>query len=330
MFRITSHMLNSVRWLKNNNSILLVTTQAKMFFIAYTLITLSTGYLISQKIEEKNLNQEISKLELEKEQDSKLELKKEDFSVDLSDQLVRLKKYENQVKKKVDTLNSALNELDRSEVVFEEDAPRKSKVKSKSKIYNSAMGGGNSPTSLIIRDWETKDKNKGSIEKEKLNNKVSILSNDLDSALARLNSTPIGAPVSGTISSEFGWRGSPFASKYQFHQGIDISTEKNTPINSTADGIVIYAGDYGDYGKCIIIIHNSGLETLYAHLSKVAVKSGDKVCHGQQIGYVGTTGHSTGPHLHYEVRQNGSALNPQKYVDSAEFIKNILREKSDV
>ncbi len=324
-------MLNSSRFKKNK--LFLLPVQTKILFICYILIILISGYLVSSQSLETIAKEEINNLPLEEnlsDLTSTLDLeKKEDFSVNLNDELSRLKKYESQVKKKVDALNSALNELDRSEIVSEEDSPKKSKIKSKSNYFlKQGMGGGNSSSSPIIRDWE--NKNQINSEPKKPNNKISLLTNELDLTLSRLNSLPIGSPVSGLLTSDFGWRNSPFSDKYQFHQGIDISTDKNTPITSTADGVVIFSGNYGDYGNCVIIIHNSGFETLYAHLAKTSVKSADKVCRGQIIGQVGTSGNSTGPHLHYEIRHHGSLLNPQKYVDSAGVIKHILQKKSDV
>lgn len=321
-------MLNSVRWKIPRKIYSLAKRQRNCLFLAYTLCLLGAGYLLSNSMSHLIIDKQIEELEIEGNTNSIKEFKKEDITTNISQQFFKLKAYESQVRKKVDALNDALNDLDRAEMLYEDDAPKKGKIF----IIKGAAGGGYSPSSEIFRDWEAKTKNKKQIESNKKNdNKVSLLNNDLDQAISRLNSMPIGSPVTGTLSSEFGWRNSPFSrsKKSHFHQGVDISADAKTPINSTADGVVLYAGDYGAYGRVVIVAHKSGFETLYAHLSKVAVSSGQKICRGQNIGAVGTSGNSTGPHLHYEVRYNGSALNPQKYVESAKVIKQILQQKYD-
>ena len=136
-----------------------------------------------------------------------------------------------------------------------------------------------------------------------------------DNYLKTLKSTPLGRPVDTSISSSFGKRRDPFNGKPAFHAGIDFRGRIGAPIRVTADGKVIFAGNNGSYGKLIKICHGSGYTTRYAHLDRLFVRSGEKVTRGQKIGSMGNTGRSTGPHLHYEVRLNGSAINP------AEFLK---------
>ncbi|PLW92136.1 MAG: peptidase M23 [Marinilabiliales bacterium] len=120
------------------------------------------------------------------------------------------------------------------------------------------------------------------------------------------------------FSSGFGWRRNPFThSGSQFHPGIDLAGPIGTPIYATGDGEVIDPfGSMTGYGIVIVIDHGYGFETLYAHLSKKLVKPGDKVKRGQIIGYLGNTGPSTGPHLHYEVHRNGNKVNPINYIYS--------------
>ena len=118
-------------------------------------------------------------------------------------------------------------------------------------------------------------------------------------------------PVSGTISSRFGARSSIRSSA---HTGLDIATSKGTPIVAAASGTVSFAGYKGSYGYLVVITHSNGVQTYYGHCSQLYVSAGDKVSQGSKIAAVGSTGNSTGPHLHFEVRVNGVAYNPQSYL----------------
>jgi murein DD-endopeptidase MepM/ murein hydrolase activator NlpD len=115
-------------------------------------------------------------------------------------------------------------------------------------------------------------------------------------------------PTSGTLTSGFGWRWG------RMHEGIDIAAPTGTPIAAAASGTVIYAGWMGGYGNLVVIDHGNGLATAYGHQSSIAAGNGTYVSQGQTIGYVGSTGHSTGPHVHFEVRVNGSPVDPLGYL----------------
>ncbi len=125
-------------------------------------------------------------------------------------------------------------------------------------------------------------------------------------------------PVTGTITSPFGWRVHPIFKSRTFHSGLDIARPAGTPIKSANSGKVVYVGWYGGYGKVVILDHgrynNVPTTTLYAHMSRTAVQKGQIVGKGQVIGYVGSTGYSTGPHCHFEVRLNGKPTNPLNYL----------------
>ena len=121
-------------------------------------------------------------------------------------------------------------------------------------------------------------------------------------------------PVQGRVTSSFGERQDPFRGEGAFHMGIDIATDLGDPVRATANGTVIRAGMGSGYGREIIIDHGYGIETLYAHLSGFAVTAGQDVSRGDIIGYVGSSGRSTGPHLHYEVRIHDTPVNPHKYL----------------
>lgn len=125
------------------------------------------------------------------------------------------------------------------------------------------------------------------------------------------NETPVNVPFN---SSSYGWRVDPFLGVRAFHEGLDFSADIGQPIKATAAGIVIAAEVTPEYGNIIRISHGSGLETRYAHASKLLVKEGDRIKKNQVIALVGNTGRSTGPHLHYEIRINGESLDPRKYL----------------
>jgi len=125
------------------------------------------------------------------------------------------------------------------------------------------------------------------------------------------NSSPVAAAFN---SSSYGWRIDPFNGNKAFHEGLDFTAATGTPIYAAAGGIVSTAEQTPDYGKIVKIDHGSGLETRYAHASRLMVKAGDRVEKGQKVAEVGSTGRSTGPHLHYEIRLNGNPLDPRKYL----------------
>jgi murein DD-endopeptidase MepM/ murein hydrolase activator NlpD len=136
----------------------------------------------------------------------------------------------------------------------------------------------------------------------------------LEENSARLLHTPSIAPTKGWMTSAFGYRTSPFTGRREFHRGIDIAGRAGTPVLATADGVVRFAGDRRAFGKSITLSHGYGVETKYGHLQEVLVREGDKVKRGQKIALMGTTGRSTGPHLHYQLEVNRKPVNPQTYI----------------
>jgi murein DD-endopeptidase MepM/ murein hydrolase activator NlpD len=121
-------------------------------------------------------------------------------------------------------------------------------------------------------------------------------------------------PVSGPVTSPFGWRIHPILGYKKFHTGLDFGVGYGTPIRASDSGTVIYSTWMGGYGNVVIVDHGNGLSTLYAHQSSVAAGNGARVTRGQTVGYVGSTGFSTGPHLHFEVRVNGNPVDPMGYL----------------
>jgi murein DD-endopeptidase MepM/ murein hydrolase activator NlpD len=127
-------------------------------------------------------------------------------------------------------------------------------------------------------------------------------------------STPSIRPSSARISSGFGYRHDPFGRPVgRFHNGVDFAGKPDSPILATANGVVRHTGWVNGYGQAVLIDHGLGFSTLYAHATGIKVKEGDTVKRGQRIAFMGTTGRSTGTHLHYEVWKDGKPVNPQRY-----------------
>ena len=133
----------------------------------------------------------------------------------------------------------------------------------------------------------------------------------------RLSSTPTIAPVIGVITDGFGTRRDPFTGRRAYHHGLDLSARRGTPIVAPADGVVVFAGRKGGMGRMLRISHGFGYQTVYGHLDKILVEPGQDVHRGDEIGLVGNTGRSTGPHLHYEVLKDGRYVNPLYYILNA-------------
>lgn len=121
-------------------------------------------------------------------------------------------------------------------------------------------------------------------------------------------------PANARISSGFGNRVHPILGYSRFHGGVDFAAPQGTAIYAADSGQVIFSGWYGGYGQTVIVDHGGGLTTLYAHASRLLVREGQSVRQGQSIAAVGSTGLSTGPHLHFEVRRNGNPVNPMGYL----------------
>lgn len=128
-----------------------------------------------------------------------------------------------------------------------------------------------------------------------------------------LKSTPTILPANGHLTSSYGPRMSPYAGRVKMHEGIDVGAPSGTPIVAPADGIITFSGPKPGFGNFVQIDHGYGVETIYGHASTLAVKKGQKVYRGDRIASVGNTGYSTGPHVHYEVRVNGTPVDPIYY-----------------
>ncbi|MBN2231237.1 MAG: peptidoglycan DD-metalloendopeptidase family protein [Deltaproteobacteria bacterium] len=186
--------------------------------------------------------------------------------------------------------------------------------------------GGPDPDAARLTNRSLDDARRGAVERlhrdlQRLEMRVyseqsatDLLQDHLREQQAILNFTPSIRPVRGWISSRFGYRNSPFTGRREFHHGIDIVNRSGTPVLATADGRVMFAGYNGGYGRMVVIDHGFGVKTKYGHLATHAVSVGDRVIRGQEIGTLGNSGRSTGPHLHYEVVVNDQTVNPVAYI----------------
>ena len=125
---------------------------------------------------------------------------------------------------------------------------------------------------------------------------------------------PLAWPVHGRLSSSYGHRRSPWNGRPEEHEGLDIGSPSGTSVQSPAPGTVVTASGGGGYGRHVVVDHGNGVRSLYGHLSKIDVKPGQQVEKGETIGRVGSTGHSTGPHLHYEIRVEGKPVDPRGFL----------------
>ena len=196
----------------------------------------------------------------------------------------------------------------------------------KSQEATSFMGMGGPSPSDIREKLKGENDEKGLVHQmkadiERLQSEVTSrevslneLENILQSKKDMLVHTPSIWPVQGWVTSDFGFRSNPFTGLSQMHEGLDISNRTGTIIVSPGNGFVSDIGSDWVYGKFLIISHGFGITTRYGHLNQVLVKAGQKVKRGDRIGEVGTSGKTTGPHLHYEVKLNGIPVNPMKFI----------------
>ena len=130
-------------------------------------------------------------------------------------------------------------------------------------------------------------------------------------------------PVNGRILSRFGEREDPFSGEGAVHTGVDISADMGTPVHAAADGIVFHAQYDGGYGRMVVVDHGNGMQTWYAHLSRIEVIPGQEIRRGEIVGYSGATGKVTSPHLHFEVRLGGTAVNPYPYLTRSALLQQV-------
>jgi murein DD-endopeptidase MepM/ murein hydrolase activator NlpD len=151
--------------------------------------------------------------------------------------------------------------------------------------------------------------------------RLMILSQDLQALQSLLACAPLSPPVDYyNLTSKFGNRKDPFTKKPDWHEGVDLGAWPGTRVRATAPGVVTFAGRKGGYGRFVLVDHGCGIETAYGHLKKIHVKKGDSLDHRDILGEVGSTGRSTGPHVHYEVRVQGKPVDPYQFIEAGRYV----------
>lgn len=184
-----------------------------------------------------------------------------------------------------------------------------------------AAGGGGSRSASLGSAQAYLDEEMGALRQrtESLDRSFGELNRAWEKRLRVLASTPSLQPVSGPFSDGFGWRNDPFTGEREFHRGIDIVAPLGTEVRAAADGLVTSAGRMNGYGKVVHVSHGFGHGSRYGHLSEILVRPGTRVHRGDVIGRVGSTGRSSGPHLHYEVFVAGRPVDPRKFLGESLF-----------
>ena len=174
---------------------------------------------------------------------------------------------------------------------------------------------GEDPTLVMLRDALVDSRISGlAVEANRQIASLAELVDHFSEREVELRTTPSLAPSKGLLTSSFGAREDPFTGGSSMHSGLDIANTPGTDIVAPADGVIVIAGENGEYGNCVVIDHGRDTKTLYGHLQRFNVKVGQSIKRGEHIGNMGTTGRSTGTHLHYEVRINNVPVNPRRFI----------------
>jgi len=173
------------------------------------------------------------------------------------------------------------------------------------------------PQNLSMRDLEER-LSALSKQMDSRSDLYGVLDSELRDLVVRRKLMPTMFPVHAARGSGFGRRIDPFTGQLAMHEGIDFEVDSGTPVHAAAGGLVIFAGHHPQYGNLVEIDHGNDLSTRYAHLSKVLVKKGEIVLRGSEVGLSGATGRATGPHLHFEVRYKGVAVNPDRFLAASD------------
>lgn len=190
-------------------------------------------------------------------------------------------------------------------------------INSQQKYIKNAIALNQSTINKLKTDRKTYEKAERDLARQSASIQ-SMIARNRGSSSVKITSTGFMRPIGGRITSPFGWRTHPIFNSRTFHSGVDIAGPNHGSIHASNSGKVIYAGWYGGYGKVVILDHGvvngKPTTTLYAHMSAIKVGQGQFVNKGDVVGYEGTTGYSTGPHVHFEVRINGKPNNPLNYI----------------
>jgi len=228
----------------------------------------------------------------------------------------RLKVEVDQLRKENQTFRVSANQLTDRLSALEVFSKKLTIVSGLNQDGLGGVGGPTSGTQLLNLSSRELVTHLGRLNKKSLQVETDFrgLQDFYNSRTILLAATPAISPVHGYLSTAFGYRMDPFTGLRDYHPGIDISAPTGTEIVASADGLVAFADREMGYGKLVVLQHKFGLSTRYGHMSMIAVKPGQKVRKGDILGYVGSTGRATGPHLHYEVRLNDQAMNPRLFM----------------
>ncbi|MBU5675945.1 M23 family metallopeptidase [Alkaliphilus sp. MSJ-5] len=275
-----------------------------LFFVILSSIIFSSGYFgIRHKLIA--ANNQIAELKLENESQKYEIAELKNYSIKVDEKLADLNKIQNQVLNMVglDTSNEDTSLPETTDILFSYSySPNIVSRSAQSNIFSSQ--GYEEEINLLT---ELIDREKENMEKLILN---------VEQQLEYLDALPNLMPNPGRISSPFGYRISPTGRNREFHNGIDISNKLGTDIIAAGSGIVTYSGYNGGYGKVVMISHGYGYTSIYAHNQEILVSVGDQIEKGQVIAKVGSTGRSTGPHVHFEVRLNNEPINPLDLIEN--------------
>lgn len=281
-------------------------TVALSIFVLLPAISLYTGYRLGQTtVSDKPDDRLANAIEQEMvQQRSEIMEAKRQAEDNLNALTLRLGKLQAHVIR-LDALGQRLTNiagLDNGEFNFHEP-PAQGGPESSGELSSIAVSDFLSQLDDLSRTLENRDQQLGMLEKMMMNRNLQ----------AEVN--PTGRPIKkGWISSQFGMRTDPFSGKQEFHKGMDLAGKKGSDVIAVASGVVTWSGERYGYGIMVEIDHGKGLATRYGHNLENLVQVGDKVKKGQLIAKMGSTGRSTGPHVHFEVLRNGKAVDPRKYI----------------
>ena len=213
----------------------------------------------------------------------------------------------------VSSLQSAIDDLSRRAEL--DPATKQAISRLPASVRSRAMGGGFA-VSPLADSTQSPETTFGVLRDllGVLEDRLTTVRKGVEGRQALVSALPRLWPLSGWLTSSFGSRKDPLTGAADFHSGLDISASRGTAVHATADGTVELVGFSGNYGNCVEVSHGYGIATRYGHLSSFAVRMGQTVRRGDVIGYVGATGRTTGPHLHYEILMNGQPINPRKFL----------------
>ena len=232
-------------------------------------------------------------------------------------EIKKLKEQRQKLENQEEQLISLRNELIEAEKRYREQQMREMQLRAEQKSVLDQVSAQKAVQSKLVYDLEFLTRGENAELEELIRQEQALYADQTRKIKPAgkpqkvVSSSSFIWPVRGVITSPFGYRMHPIRGRYIFHSGIDIGVASGTPIKCSANGTVIMSTWYGGYGNCIIVDHGGGWSTLYGHCSALYVSKGKTVLQGTVIGAVGSTGMSTGPHLHFEVRYNGSPVDPR-------------------